>query len=81
MQSRVLEQEHENYINYRFNKNTVKRITHLEGEDLNKFMLSYRPDFDFTQNSSTVTFYQYILNSSYKFKREKLIEEGKKETK
>ena len=81
MQTRVLEQEQENYINYRFNKSTVKRITHLEGEDLDKFMLRYRPDFDFTQTSSTVTFYQYILNSSYKFKREKLIEEGQKEVK
>lgn len=81
MQNRVLEQEQENYINYRFNKNTVKRITHLEGENLKNFMLSYRPDFEFTQTSSTVTFYQYILNSSYKFKREKLIEEGKGEIK
>lgn len=81
MQTRVLEQEHENYINYRFNKSTVKRITHLEGENLEKFMVSYRPDFEFTQTSSTVTFYQYILNSSYKFKREKLIEEEKKEVK
>ena len=78
---RSLEQEQENYINYRFNKNTVKRITHLEGENLKNFMLSYRPDFEFTQTSSTVTFYQYILSSSYKFKREKLIEEGKGEIK
>lgn len=81
MQGRVLEQEQENYINYRFNKSTVKRITHLEGENLDKFMVKYRPDFNFTQTSSTVNFYQYILNSSYKFKREKLIDEGKKETK
>lgn len=81
MQNRVLEQEQENYINYRFNKSTVKRITHLDGENLKSFMLTYRPDFVFTQTSSTVTFYQYILNSSYKFKREKLIEEGKKEIK
>ena len=81
MQNRILEQEQENYINYRFNKNTVKRITHLDGENLKNFMLTYRPDFEFTQTSSTVTFYQYILNSSYKFKREKLIEEGRNEIK
>ena len=81
MQGRVLEQEQENYINYRFNKSTVKRITRLEGANLDKFMIQYRPDFYFTQTSSTVNFYQYILNSSYKFKREKLMDDGKNEVK
>ena len=72
MQARLLEQEQENYINYRFNKNTVKRITRLEGKELEAFMKEYRPDFIFTQSSSTVEFYQYILNASYAFKIELL---------
>jgi hypothetical protein len=79
MQNRLLDQEQENYINYRFNKTLVKRITHLDGENLDSFMVRYRPDFNFTQNSTTVIFYQYILNASYQFKRELLIREGKKE--
>ena len=79
MQNRLLEQEQEKYINYRFNKTLVKRITRLEGKNLDTFMVLYRPDFDFTHNSSTVIFYQYILNASYQFRRELLGGEVKKE--
>jgi len=79
MQNRLVEQEQEKYINYRFNKTLVKRITRLEGKNLDTFMVLYRPDFDFTHNSSTVIFYQYILNASYQFRRELLGGEVKKE--
>ena len=79
LQNRLLEQEENNYINYRFNKTLVKRITHLDGQNLDTFMVRYRPDFLFTQNSSTVNFYQYILNSSYQFKKELLIGQAKKD--
>lgn len=73
MQDRLLDQEEENYIKYRFNKLTVKRITRLEGADLDNFMRMYRPTFEFTQMANTVEFYQYILNASYMFKRDHLI--------
>jgi hypothetical protein len=79
MQNRLLEQEQEKYINYRFNKTLVKRITRLEGKNLDTFMVLYRPDFDFTHNSNTINFYQYILNASYQFRRELLGGEVKKE--
>ena len=68
MQNRLLEEEQENYINYRFNKSLVRRITKIEGKDLDNFMLLYRPDFEFTQTSNTVDFYQYIITASYQFK-------------
>ena len=73
MQERLMEQEQENYINYRFNKNSVRRITRLDGKDLDIFMKEYRPDFEFTQNSSLVDFYQYILNASYDYRKRILI--------
>ena len=79
MQDRLLEQEQENYIKYRFSKNTVKRITRLDGTDLDNFMVLYRPDFEFTQTASTLEFYQYILNASYQFKKELLIRKNKTE--
>ncbi len=77
MQDRLLEQEQENYIKYRFNKTAVKRITRLEGADLDTFMALYRPDFEFTQMATTVEFYQYILNAAYQFKKELLIKKNK----
>ena len=76
MQERLEEQEKEKYINYRFNKVTVRRITHLEGKDLETFMNEYRPDFGFTETSSMIDFYQYILNASYQFKKELLMRKG-----
>jgi hypothetical protein len=79
MQNRLVDQEQERYINYRFNKTLVRRITRLEGKNLDTFMVRYRPDFDFTHNSNTVIFYQYILNASYQFRRELLGGEVKKE--
>jgi len=78
MQERVMEQEKENYIKYRFNKTTVRRVTRLEGQDLETFMKEYRPSFEFTQQSSIVEFYQYILNASYQFKKELLMQQAEK---
>ncbi|MGG9970750.1 carboxypeptidase-like regulatory domain-containing protein [Ferruginibacter sp. SUN002] len=75
MQNRLIEQEQENYINYRFNKSTVKRVTRLEGAALEDFMKQYRPDYEFTKNSTTVEFYQYILNASYQYKKDQLMKE------
>lgn len=76
MQERLEEEEKERFINYRFNKTTVSRITKLTGTDLTLFMKNYRPDFEFTKNSSLVDFYQYILNASYHYKKEKLLKGG-----
>ena len=75
MQERLMEQERESYINYRFNKTTVRRITKLQGKELETFMKEYRPDFEFTENSSLVQFYQYILNASYQYKKELLLQD------
>jgi len=72
LQQRLLDEEQEKYINYRFNKTLVKRITHLEGPALDSFMIFYRPDYNFVQNSTITQFYQYILNCSYAYKQELL---------
>jgi hypothetical protein len=80
MQERLMEQERDNYINYRFNKTTVRRITKLQGKELETFMKEYRPDFEFTENSSLVQFYQYILNASYQFKKELLLQDKKRDS-
>lgn len=71
-QLRLEEQEQEKYVNYRFNKTLIKRITHLEGEQLNMFMLRYRPGYEFTANAGELAFNQYILNCYYKYKVELL---------
>lgn len=46
LQNRLLTQEHDKYIDYRFTKRFVKKITHLEGEELDKFMAFSRPSYE-----------------------------------
>ncbi len=71
-QFKIEEAEQEKYVNYRFNKTLIKRITHLEGEQLNFFMALYRPTYEFASNADELVFNQYILNASYKYKAELL---------
>ncbi|MFT3681937.1 MAG: hypothetical protein QM791_16810 [Ferruginibacter sp.] len=79
MQERLMEEEKEKYVDYRFNKALVRRITGLQGPELDTFMKDYRPDFEFTQASDLVSFYQYILNASYQYKRSLGILQAKQE--
>ena len=69
LQSRLLEEEAQKFINYRFNKTTVKQLTGLEGEQLERFMEMYRPNYEFTAYSTEYEFYQYILDASKRFRR------------
>ncbi len=68
-QQRLELQEQEKYIDYRFNKTYVKRVTGLEEPDLGIFMRFYRPGYEFARASSEISFNEFLLNSSYRFKR------------
>ncbi len=46
LQKRLLTQEHDKYIDYRFTKRFVQKLTHLEGESLSKFMTYCRPSYE-----------------------------------
>lgn len=72
-------QEEEKYIDYRFNKVNVKRITGLTGEYLDSFLVWYRPDYEFVRNSDELIFNQYILNAFYQFQKLVIIPAAKKE--
>ncbi len=71
--------EQEKYVNYRFNKRFVKRITQLSGAALDSFMIWYKPSYSFVASSDEVAFNQYILNASYHFKKMMQVGEAKKE--
>ena len=70
--ARLEQQEQEKFIDYRFNKAFVKRITQLNGAELDSFMVRYRPPYEFASMADEVSFNRYILNASYKFKLEML---------
>jgi hypothetical protein len=78
-QQRLETQEQEKYIDYRFNKLFVKRITGLDGILLDSFLVWYRPTYEFARNSGELIFNQYILNAYYQFQKLITIPSAKKE--
>ena len=77
-QARLELQEQDKFVSYRFNKNFVRRITQLQGAELDTFMVKYLPTYEFASTADEVTFNKYILNSSYTFKIELLNQEAAK---
>jgi plasmid maintenance system killer protein len=68
-QQRLLLEEQEKFIDYRFNKAMVRRLTLLEGAELDRFMKTFRPSYLFTKLSGDYEFRLYIKQSLYRFKR------------
>ncbi len=45
-QQRLIQQEHDKYVDHRYTKYLVKKLTHLDGKNLDDFMNFYRPSYD-----------------------------------
>ncbi len=67
---RLLEQEREKYIDHRFNKALVRRLTKLDSADLELFMELFRPAFEFSVASTDFQFQTFIKESYEVFLRE-----------
>jgi hypothetical protein len=64
----LIEEEQDKYIDHRFNRAIVKRITGLDSADLRLFMRIYRPGYEVTRSFQTDwELYSYILASSRSF--------------
>lgn len=72
--NRLVEQEEDDYIDYRFSNRTITRVTGLKGDELKKYRELYRPTYFFVVNSTLAQFYEYILQTSYAFKKQEGIE-------
>lgn len=60
LQNRLIEQEQDKYINYRFSKGYVHKITKLQSPELDTFMRKYRPDYNLLQNFNDLELGYYI---------------------
>jgi hypothetical protein len=74
-QERLLEQERDKFIDHRFSKQLVRRLTNLTDEKLDSFMVLYRPSYQFTLVTSDYEFQSYIKICYEQF----ITMEGKKE--
>lgn len=79
-QDRLLREEEEKYIYNRFSRALVIRLTGLRGEDLNMFMIKYKPSLEFVQYSTDYEFQSYIKTSHQRYLRiKRMMSDFKKE--
>jgi hypothetical protein len=62
---RRLEQEEiDKFIDHRFTKAVVRKVTGLNGDSLTRFMKEYRPSYEFAQISTDYEFLEYVKLAS-----------------
>lgn len=72
IQNRLIQEEQDKFINYRFNKDLVKQITGFTGTNLDRFMKIWRPDYEWVAMTSDVEFHTWILEASKAYTRGEL---------
>jgi hypothetical protein len=69
LQKRLVQQEQDKYIDKRFSKWFVTRLTKLQDASLDSFMLLYRPDYEFLLSVNDIELGVYIEESYKHFDR------------
>ena len=59
-QRRLVEEEQDKYVDHRFNRSIVLKVTHLQGDELDSFMVRYRPSYEFCQKATDYDLFDYI---------------------
>jgi hypothetical protein len=67
-QQRLIQQEQDKFVEHRFNKALIRRLTGLTGEELDNFAIAYRPTYEFAVLASDYDFQSYIKEMHLKFK-------------
>jgi hypothetical protein len=70
-QQRLIQEEQDKFIDHRFTKPMVRRITKFTNEELDDFMKKYRPSLDFTRNSTDYEFAEYIKLAGQEYEKRK----------
>jgi len=68
LKKRLLKEEQDYYVDSRYSREYVSRLTHLRGDSLQKFVTTYRPTYDFCRKAATVDILVFISDSFKKFK-------------
>jgi len=66
-QRRLVQQEKDKFVEHRFNKALVRRLTSLTGNELDSFMLVFRPPYEFALLTSDYEFQEYIKEAYRRF--------------
>lgn len=68
-QERLLREEEEKYIDHRFSRALIIRLTQLRGAELDTFIVRYKPIREFTESSTDYEFQLYIKNCFLHYQR------------
>jgi hypothetical protein len=68
LKKRLMIEEEDYYIDSRFSRDYVTKLTHLQGDSLQRFMMDYRPTYEFCRKAAQVDILVYINDSYKKFK-------------
>jgi hypothetical protein len=70
-QERLKQQERDKFVDHRFSKALIRRLTNLDGQQLDAFIARYRPTYEFAALSSEYDFQLYIKKAAEAFKSTK----------
>lgn len=59
-QRRLVDEEQDKFVDHRFNRSIVLKITHLQGDELDSFMVRYRPSYEFCQRATDYDLFDYV---------------------
>lgn len=62
-QKRLQQDEKEKFVNHRFNKGLVKKLTGLNSPEIDSFMVEFRPTFDIAAQTNDLEFGQFIIEA------------------
>ncbi|GGA91372.1 hypothetical protein GCM10011511_13390 [Puia dinghuensis] len=63
LEKRLEKEEQDYYVDFRYNKDYVSKITKLKGDSLTEFMRRYRPSYDYCRRAANVDILVYISDS------------------
>jgi len=71
LKKRLMREEEEYYIDFRYSRDYVARLTRLKGDSLQQFMMHYRPTYDFCRKAAGVDILVFVNDNFKKYmKRE-----------
>jgi len=71
LQQRLIQQEQDKYIDHRFSKLFVRKITHLSSPELDTFMVHYRPTYELVQMANDLELGYFIEKCFENYKMQK----------
>jgi len=70
-QKRLVEEEQDKFVDHRFSKYVVKKTTRLNGDELDSFMVKYRPSYEFCKRATDYDFLDYIKLAYQQYKKDR----------